>query len=470
MKFRFWQKTYLFTLSLVLLAIYSGIIFVGWQNWQQMLESEIEKAKSEQDFIAQNVVKDLTATNKDSEVKPDALFRSYGNYYAHDGLFTRFDYDGKTLFSNLPALDNIGSLMPKEEGAQLWTTERVDGRLYVIVSSRISDNQQSGVLVCTRSLSEMTTTWGDMKNSLLVGSFVVSVLLTIGLYFVLRSLSKPLERLAGSANRFAQGDFSERAKVSGHDEVRDLARGFNAMADTAVQNMNELQQVAEKNSRMAADLSHEIRTPLTAIQGYAEYMRIAELTEDEQGSSLDYIIDESARLRKISQRMLQLASLDHDAIELIPINLQDIVQRAILSVQTDANKTSPIIVPDPIPEVKIACDDILMESLLINLFDNAIRACKDCPDGGSIKLQATLLGDNVILKIIDSGRGMSAEELRRLGEPFYRVDTSRSRKSGGTGLGVSLCYKIAAIHKADLSYASTPGEGTIATLTFTGRQ
>ncbi len=466
MKLRFWQKTYLLSLSLFLLALYGGIIFIGWQNWNQMLNSEIEKARSEQHFIAQNVAKDISATNQDSEVLPEALFKSYGNYYAQDGLLSQFIYDGEVLFSNFPIFDDIGSLMPKEPGEQLWTTKQIDEDLHVIISSHIANDQQSVVLVCARSLSEMVNTWGDMKNSLLVGSFAVSVLLALSLYFVLRDLSKPLEKLAGNANRFAQGDLNQRAEVKGHDEIQDLALGFNAMADTAVENIDEIKQVAEKNARMAADLSHEIRTPLTAIKGYAEYMRIAELTEDEQSSSLDYIIDESARLQKISQRMLQLASLDHASIELTPIKLRDIVQRAALSVQADIKKASLHLEIDPIPDVRIACDEILMESLLINLLDNAIKACMAYPSGERIQLRTTLVDKLVIIEIIDSGQGMNADELLHLGEPFYRADTSRSRKSGGTGLGVSLCYKIAALHKADLRYSSAPGKGTIATLLF----
>ena len=106
----------------------------------------------------------------------------------------------------------------------------------------------------------------------------------------------------------------------------------------------------------------------------------------------------------------------------------------------------------------------LLESLMVNLADNAVKACGP---GGSVRLCARRETGRLMLTVQDTGRGMDAETLAHIGEPFYRPDKARSREQGGAGLGLALCFQIAQSHGAALSFTSAPGAGTTAAVIFT---
>lgn len=461
---RFWQKAYFLTLLLFLVSLFGGISLMGWQTQQHMRNSEMKKARSEQSFIAQNLSKDLSKIQNNLSLRVTNLASSYGKYYAQNGILLELSRDGKTIFTNLPADAKENTELLGQEGKQHWMIQDFQGTQYSIVFSSLPDGFENYTLVCARSMAPFTTMWNQMRHTLVMGSTVVSVLLAMGLFFILRGITKPLEKLTGTANQFAGGDFRVRAVKNGKDEIANLAESFNAMADAAEQNMDEIQQIAEQNARMAANLSHEIRTPLTAIQGYAEYMCLAELTDEERHDSLLYIIDESARLQKISQRMLQLFSLEHVKTEHTPIDLAKIIRQVSLSIAPKAEQSNILFEIGPVPKIEILGDDILLESLFTNLLDNAIKACTK---NGKIQLDTKQDEKRIKITITDNGCGLNQKELDKLGKPFYRADKSRSSWKGGAGLGVALCYQIARLHQATLHYESVPKKGTTVTLEFT---
>ncbi len=460
----FWQKTYLLTLLLFLVSLFGGMGLLGWQNQQASLQREMEKAQSEQHFIAQNLGKDLSAIQNSIHLRIPSLARSYGQYYLQDGILLEVRRGDEVLFSTLPAAFGGWPHTQKEQQGQVWAVQTASGIPYSLVTSPLPGENSGYILTCARSLQPLTDALGQMRRSFTLGCMGISLVLAIGLFITLRSLSKPLERLAGIADAFAGGDFGARATRKGTDEIGNLAHSLNAMADTAEQNIAEIQNTAEQKARMAANLSHEIRTPLTAIQGYAEYLLLAETSEAERVSALQHIQAESLRMQKISERMLQLAALEHNTIAKTPLELAELVDCALISITPAAKAAGVLLQKSPLPQAVVMGDKVLLESLLINLLENAIKASKP---GKTVTLAAQAGQDAVSVSIADTGRGMQKEELERLGEPFYRPDASRSRKEGGAGLGVALCYQIAGLHGASLRYASAPGKGTTATLTFT---
>ena len=114
-------------------------------------------------------------------------------------------------------------------------------------------------------------------------------------------------------------------------------------------------------------------------------------------------------------------------------------------------------------EFTLEGDETLLEVLLSNLTENALRACEK---GGTVVISAAMRGEKKVLAVLDDGRGMTEEQLSRITEPFYRTDKGRSRKEGGTGLGLALCKRIADAHGAELVFTSSPGKGTLAEVRF----
>lgn len=464
---RFWQKTYLLTLALFLATLFGGVAFMGWQNQQQTLEREVEGVRAEQRFIAQSLARDLGAVDGGgARLRSASLARSYGEHYGQDGVLLDVSQGGTSLFSNVPFAE--GDTGPTvESGTTSWTIEKLgDDERYLVVASALPEPSTSYQLTCARSLEGLYADWDGMRRTLIIGCLLASVTLAAGLFFILRSLVRPLEKLARTADEFAAGDFTARATKRTDDEIGTLATSFNAMADAAERNIAEISRIAEQNARVAANLSHEIRTPLTTVRGWAEYLRQADASVDEHISALDCIVEESGRIQALSQRMLQFSTLGPDEMERAPVNLEDIVERAVRSVEPAAREAGVTLRASTLEHVRIEGDGVLLESLVVNLLDNAMKACAA---GGSVvvDLMAESAGNGAVLRVADDGRGLSPAELARLGEPFYRPDKARSRAAGGAGLGVALCFQIAKLHGATLRYVSEVGKGTTATIMFT---
>lgn len=263
--------------------------------------------------------------------------------------------------------------------------------------------------------------------------------------------------MAGISDEIADGAYDKRLPVKGKDEIAKLSLSFNHMADSLMAKMDELELSAEQKERISDNLSHEIRTPLTAIQGYAEYLLLADVKEREKNEVLGYILDESKRLQKISVRMLQLSEMRRDEIELIPLNVHPLIQQCAVTLSARAAEANVEFRVSGLQDAEILGDSILLESLVTNIGDNAIKACTE---QGAVVLSLTVHRGHVVLTIQDNGRGMTKEEVDMLGELFYRPDKARSRMGGGAGLGITLCRQIARLHKAGFTYSSSPGEGT----------
>ncbi|HIW77371.1 HAMP domain-containing sensor histidine kinase [Gordonibacter sp.] len=463
---RFWQKTYLLTLAVALVALCGGLAFIGWQTQQQMLEAQVEKTRGEQAFVAQSLVRDLEVAHSGTgaALREAALARSYGDYYARDGAYLEVTRAGVVLFSNLPGEPEAQFSVQPGEDLQTWMRTSLGDTHVVIVKSALPDEFATYELSYARSLEPLRATWEQMRLTLVVGCAAVALVLAVGLFFVLRSLSRPLERLAHTADTFAAGERSVRSAEAGNDEIGTLSTSFNAMADAAEADINEISRIAEANARMAASLSHEIRTPLTAVRGYAEYLRLADATEDERDSALRYVVEESERLQSIAQRMLQLFSLEADEIERVPVDLSEVARRALRTAEAAARERGVEVCAVRLDAACVAGDEVLLESLVTNLLSNAVAACEA---SGIVQVSVIAEGSRVTLSVSDTGRGLAPEELERLGEPFYRPDKARSRAHGGAGLGVALCVRIAQAHGATLSFRSQEGEGTVAEAEFT---
>lgn len=208
------------------------------------------------------------------------------------------------------------------------------------------------------------------------------------------------------------GNFGERIENPGRDEVGEVARSFNDMAQCVEEHVKSLAETNEKQRRLLRALAHEPKTPMTGIQGYAELLQRVELSAARQQAALGYIEQECKRLSRLSAKLLQLMELSREGQ----------------------------------PEME-------QENFLTNLIDNAAKASMP---GSTIWLTASEEG----IFVRDEGEGIPEEELEKITEPFYMADKSRSRQEGGAGLGLALCEQIARLHGGKLRITSKLGKGT----------
>lgn len=263
----------------------------------------------------------------------------------------------------------------------------------------------------------------------------------------------PLQRLKDTTKLMADGMYDVRTDVKREDEVGELGKSFNKMAEAV--------EKRDKNLKLfMGNLTHELKTPMTAISGYAQTMLNVKLSEDEAEEALIYICDECKRLERLSKKLMRLLEIENngDKLEFREIPVNKLFDETIKTCRTVIKGKS----------INIECEDDgtvlwvepdLMTDVLVNLVDNAVKASDN---GGKIELTCS----NKLIRIRDYGCGMASEELEKIMEPFYMIDKSRSRKSGGAGLGLALSAAILRQHNVKFSIESRPGEGTTVNLQF----
>jgi len=349
-----------------------------------------------------------------------------------------FDASGKLLHSNIdPPLDAPTEDERRDLITAKWALDR--GRIVV----RSDDGSMIGVYAPNRA--------GFPWSFVLPLGAMILVLVGIASVWFSRRLARPLDLLAIAARRFGSGDTSARANLTRADEVGDVGRAFDEMADRTA-------RVLRSQRQLMGDVSHELRTPLARI-------RVAlELAAEDPAAAKDVLADVGTDLDEIDQLIgdiLTTARLDGEHVKLDreATSLVELADRATrrFSARHPRRTLERTLGEDR----AIQCDPLLLRRALDNLLDNAAKY-SDAATPVTLAVQPN--GKTVAFEIVDHGIGMSAAELDCAFTPFWRADDSRTRRTGGVGLGLALARRIARAHGGDVTLLSQPGRGTTARL------
>lgn len=453
MKMRFWQKTYIFTLILFLLCINIGILSLTVYTHRKNVEAAETAASAEQYYIAMSFERDYNDMLASSEnTSPSLLMQTFGTHYGDRNLYIAFRKDGSTVYSSF--VDQY------EIGKDTLIHVDFDGKRHIIISAPVCNGEYE--LVFGKNVSELDSEFRSIMITYIITALGVSVFLAICLYFILKKLSSPLERLRKTTETIESGDFSVTAEERGNDEFTLLAKSFNSMLGKINEQMEALATDAKQKQMLVDNMAHELRTPLTSIHGYAEFLEKAATTEEKRIIAAKYIMSESERLQKISEILLDSAYLRGTAPETAELDISKTLADVAEKLNLKA-RNAKVEIACSISEMKVNGNETLLSMLFYNLTENAIKACAA---GGKVVLSC--FGDTVTVE--DDGKGMTKEQLAHITEPFYRTDKSRSRAEGGAGLGLALCKQIAEAHGAQLYFESEIGKGTKTSVVFTTRQ
>ena len=453
MKMRFWQKTYIFTLLLFLICLNIGILSLTVYTYQKNVASTETAVTAEQYYVAMSFERDYKEmTESNSNSSPSLLMQSFGTYYANKGLFLAFEENGEVIYSNFTNEYDIN------KNALLHTD--LDGKRHIVISSEICDGKYE--MIFAKDVESLDSEFQALMLTYALTAIGVSLLLAVCLYFILKTLSGPLEKLRKTTEVIEAGDFSVTVEEKGSDEFTLLAKSFNAMLAKINEQMAALEREAERKQMLVDNMAHELRTPLTSIHGYAEYIEKANTTEERRLIAAKYIMSESERLQKISEILLDGAFIRENEIDMADTDLGSVLADVAEKLQMRAEKAGVEITCDTAP-VTVKGNETLLSMLFYNLTENAIKACSA---GGKVKISCTE-GQAIIE---DNGKGMTKEQLIHITEPFYRTDKSRSRAEGGAGLGLALCKQIVHTHGAEMRFESEIGKGTKIIITFTSWQ
>lgn len=307
------------------------------------------------------------------------------------------------------------------------------------------------------NITALQITYQSIGRFFIRGGLIAIAIAIILTYFLSRRILSPVKALTTAARQFGKGDFSKRVAYAGKGEMGELSQSFNSMAEN-------LEKTEQLRRNLVADVAHELRTPISNLRGYLEAISDGVLQPDE--ATIRSLNEEAASLTRLVTDLQELSLSDAGKLKMT-VQAEDIfhlVKEAVKAIQPKAiNKGVAVssTLPDDLPLVEIDAQRI--RQVLNNLLDNAIaHTGKD----GSVTVTAAQRTGKLFISVEDTGEGIPPADLPMIFERFYRVDKSRTRATGGTGLGLTIAKRIVEAHGGTITAASEPGKGSIFTFSL----
>ena len=380
-------------------------------------------------------------------------------------------YSARERWGNLqPALEQAGALygwriaVRDNQGELIADTHRILEAPRRITSPRnkpfpvLSNGRQVGSIIMDPATQpnlspepSFTRLVSELNQSLLWTGLAVGAGGVVLILLMSRRALAPLNVLAVASRRLGQGDLSQRVPVSGQDEIAQLSGTFNSMA-------GNLERAEKQRRGLMADVAHELRTPLSNIQGYLEAIKDGLVPPNT--TTIDTIHEEVVHLSRLVEDLRLLAQADAGALHLNrePDSLEDLLRRTVEAFRprTEAKEVSiSLDMPPGLPLVNM--DRTRIAQVLSNLLENALT---HTPQDGSIRVSAQLVDDLAEVTVADSGEGLPADVLPHVFDRFYRSDPSRSRSTGGAGLGLAIAKQLVESNGGSIRAESTVGQGS----------
>jgi|GEM_PF-2476757 len=347
-----------------------------------------------------------------------------------------------------------------EQGRKTFLTRLDNSRLPEAVKLRVTEALELNKPIDTVGSQLVENSLEQAARIVALVACAASVLAFIVGWILTRRIVKPLEKLRLGSQMVAAGNFKQRVPVTGDDEIGQVAYSFNLMTE-------QLQQVEKRRSELLADVAHELKTPLASIQGHIEALRdnLPRAKADPQ-AIYDIVLEDVSELDRMvgSLRTWLNAQGLLEKLEIKPQPLAEELPAILERFKPRAEEAQVQLELQLDPQAQeVLADHNALRHILSNLVDNALRYT---PKGGKIRLMGWLgegnnkVANRVTLAVSDTGCGIASEHWPHLFERFYRVDKSRSRDTGGTGLGLSLVKDLVEAQGGRVWLYSQVGQGT----------
>lgn len=468
-KLKLWQQIFFYSLAMIMLAIDLVAALLLFRSHQLLVQQEHTRGITEHQTFSVNLLNNVLY----ERLKQNRFFLPEETVFEllEKQVKTGMEADRGVLIvqekltiaaHNPEAVEcsrQSGVPAPElEKGSYQLQIIDVGEQSHLVVHSKISVEGRDYDLFTSLDISHIYRFRDQQMRFVQIVSVICACVIAGILLLVLLWLLAPLRNINDTTRQIAKGNYEIRLREQGSLELMELCRNMNLMADAVEQNVDGLQKVANDRKDFIANLAHEMKTPLTSILGFSDLLRIQRTVPDEQRQEYaGIIVEEAKRLRTLSGKLMELITVGHTQIEKTPQPLPQLFHevQAVLSPMLEKNDIA--LQAQPVDGI-IEADAELLKSLLYNLIDNAAKAS---PAGGIVRLDAVLSQEGKVkITVKDFGIGMPQEELRKVIQPFYMLDKSRTRKHGGAGLGLALCVEIVRIHGGELHIESEPGKGT----------
>lgn len=449
------QKLLLAVLPVLGLVLSLG----GWLLIRQNFHRAVAELQNQAETSQQRELYALQLDLRAAEESTAGTLMDYGmsvsRYVGEEKGFALFTGDGVLAYSAMPQDVPLAwqqELLADPSRGVLRSGET--GRWYLIADAVPAADGSDVYYVGAYPMDAAYET----QQSLLVSYFWIELLVFAAaggaVWWMISRLTRPLHTLEQAGREIAAGAYDRRTGIGGSDEIAALSRSFDDMTAALEEELGRRALAVRQREDFITALTHELKTPMTSILGYAQMMRTAGDDLEVREKSAAYIAHEARRIEALSRKLLRLMQVEQEGVELSDLPVDELLTTLRRARPENA---LPLLVQAPAPLPAVRGDADLLCALLLNLISNAQRAE---PKDGAVHLDITVEGDRVCFAVWDTGRGIPAEELPRLTEPFYMVDKSRARAQNGSGIGLALCQAIARAHGTGLIFTSKVGEGT----------
>jgi two-component system OmpR family sensor kinase len=359
----------------------------------------------------------------------------------------------------LPSL-TAGDVAELRDGKSL-TVDAVDGSLrYLVMGATTSDGRLETEAA---PLADTDATISTLIHRLLLGAVITMLLATVAVVLVLRHGLQPLRKLIDTADAVADGEREQRIPTDeGPTEIRHLSGALDRMLQQQRASLTEREQSEARLRRFVSDASHELQTPITSVLGWTQLQRRGALDADGGAAAMARIESEARRMAGLVEDLLLLARLDeHRPVQMLPTDLSAIAHDAVTDAQA-VEPTRPLHLDAPTP-VMVRGDAARLRQVTDNLLRN-VRV--HTPAGSPATVTVAVADGRAELTVRDSGPGIDPQHLATVFDRFWRGDHSRTRATGGAGLGLAIVAALVESHKGTVSAANVPNAGAQLTVSL----
>ncbi|MEG9298081.1 ATP-binding protein [Mangrovibacillus sp. Mu-81] len=325
---------------------------------------------------------------------------------------------------------------------------------YIVSMSSFRASSQEGYIFMFKPTGPLRKLIKELNSHFLIAGWLSLVLMIIIHFILSKILTRPLIKMKAATESINRGDYDVMLPQAGNDEIGQLSQAIQKLSD-------DLKTIKAERAEFLASISHELRTPLTYVQGYTTIAKRIEIGEQERKEYLHIIEEETGTIVQLVENLFELAKLDENTFTIYKetVEIGPLLNRLYTKVKPAfVNQNIQLHFVDCTTNMVIYADPIRLEQIFLNLLDNAKKYSKK---DTMVTLTVTSDSKNAIFSLEDEGIGIPEDEIPNIFTRLYRVEKSRSREHGGSGLGLSIVKELVEAHRGDIQVKSTIGKGTI---------
>ncbi|KRO03602.1 Signal transduction histidine kinase [Levilactobacillus paucivorans] len=342
---------------------------------------------------------------------------------------------------------------------------RISPAMTEVMKPYFYNHRLVAVVVMGAFVSDINTSVNQINRNLIRALLVSIVVAIVASYLLARYYTSRINQLRKATNQVAKGNYDVEMASRNRDEIDDLINDFNGMTQSLKDSQEEIRRQEQRRREFMANASHEMRTPLTTINGLLEGLAYNAIPEESKEESIDLMRSETSRLIRLVNENLDYEKIRSNQISLNlhEFNAVDALHNIVEQLKQKADDSGDQLELQAPQEIPVYADYDRFVQIMFNITQNAIQFTQQ----GTITISAQRGYEETIVKVADTGMGMSDEQLQNIWERYYKADPSRKNtKYGESGLGLSIVHQLVQLHHGKISVTSKEHHGTTFTVIF----